>query len=98
MVTGEIKIDSIEIYKLYHRLWRIEHTFRVMKSDLQARPVFLRKEATIKGHFLLVYCSVLLIRILENKYLKGEFNSNDIFNFIRNFNIYKMPNGDYWYR
>ena len=95
LVTSETKIDSIEIYKLYHHLWRIEHTFRIMKSDLLARPVFLRKEATIKGHFLIVYCAVLLIRILENKYLKGDLNSNDIFNFIRNFNIFEMPNGDY---
>ena len=39
----------------YHKLWRIEESFKIIKSDLDARPVFLQKENTIKGHFLICY-------------------------------------------
>ena len=66
-----------------------------MKSDLSARPVYLQKQSTITGHFMIIYTAVLLIRILETHYLKGKVNSNDLFNFIRDFNIYEMPNGDF---
>lgn len=95
LVTSEIGIDTEEIYNLYHQLRKIEHTFRIMKSDLSARPVYLQKQSTITGHFMIVYTAVLLIRILETYYLKGKVNSNDLFNFIRDFNIYEMPNGDF---
>ena len=95
LVTSEIGIDTEEIYNLYHQLRKIEHTFRIMKSDLSARPVYLQKQSTITGHFMIVYTAVLLIRILETHYLKGKVNSNDLFNFIRDFNIYEMPNGDF---
>ncbi len=52
-----------------------------MKSDLDARPVFLQKEETIKGHFLICYLTVLLERIfqfkiLENKYITTEKSSD----------------------
>ena len=56
LVTSETKMKAHDIYTTYHNLWRIEESFRIMKSDLDARPVFLQKEETIKGHFLI--CSV----------------------------------------
>ena len=42
LVTSETDLDSLEIYKVYHNLWRIEETFRAMKTNLEARPVFLQ--------------------------------------------------------
>ena len=95
LVTSESEIDSKEIYNLYHQLWKIEHTFRVMKTDLEARPVYLQKESTIKGHFLIIYTAVLLIRILETHYLNGKVNSNDLFNFIRQFNVIELESGEF---
>ena len=44
LVTSEKDMDDIDIYNTYHNLWRIEESFRIMKSDLDARPVFLQKE------------------------------------------------------
>ncbi len=64
LVTSEIEMSDIDIYNIYHNLWRIEESFKIMKSDLDARPVFLQKEDTIKGHFLICYIAVLLERIL----------------------------------
>lgn len=78
MVTSEVYLSATDIYKAYHNLWRIEESFRIMKSDLDARPVFLQREDTIKGHFLICYISVLLLRLLQFKVFKGKYSSNEI--------------------
>ena len=75
---------------LYHNLWRIEESFKVMKSQLDARPVFLQKENTIKGHFLVCYLAVLLLRLLQFKVFKNKFSSEDIMNFVREFRTVRV--------
>ena len=50
IVTSETRMSASEIYAAYHNLWRIEESFRMMKSQLDARPVYLQKEDTITGH------------------------------------------------
>ena len=92
LVTSEINKTAQEIYNTYHNLWRIEESFRIMKSDLDARPVFLQKENTIKGHFLICYIAVLLERIFQFYYLKNQFPSETIYEFFRNFEIAKGEN------
>ena len=49
LVTSEINMSASEIYAAYHNLWRIEESFRIMKSQLDARPVYMQKEDTITG-------------------------------------------------
>ena len=85
LVTSEVGMSDQDIYNTYHNLWRIEESFKIMKSDLDARPVFLQKEATIKGHFLICYLTVLLERILQFKILEDQYSTSDIFDFIRKF-------------
>ena len=53
LVTSERKMPDGKIYEIYHNLWRIEESFRIMKSDLDARPVYCQKIETILGHFLI---------------------------------------------
>lgn len=89
MVTSEIKMSDYDMYTTYHNLWRIEESFKIMKSDLDARPVFLQKEDTIKGHFLICYLAVLLERILQFKVLKNAYSTSEVFEFIRNFKVTK---------
>ena len=60
LVTSEINMTSSEIYSAYHNLWRIEESFKIMKSQLDARPVYLQKKERITGHFLICYLTVLL--------------------------------------
>ena len=62
----------------------------MMKSEIEARPVYLKKQSTIFGHFLICYLCVLLIRILQIKILNDEDSYQDIFKFIREliFTIY----------
>ncbi|MFC4284673.1 transposase, partial [Catenibacterium sp. GCM10023432] len=87
LVTSETEMSDQDIYDTYHNLWRIEESFRVMKSDLDARPVFLQKESTIKGHFLICYLAVLLERILQFKVLNNKYSTSDIMKFTRGFQV-----------
>lgn len=90
IVTSETKLSAVSIYEAYHNLWRIEESFKVMKSQLDARPVFLQKENTIKGHFLVCYLAVLLLRLLQFKVFKNKFSSEDIMNFVRDFRTVRV--------
>lgn len=92
LVTSETEMKDSDIYNTYHNLWRIEESFKIMKSDLDARPVFLQKEETIKGHFLICYLTVLLERLLQFKILKNEYSTSDIFEFIKDFKVTKGEN------
>ena len=47
LVTSERSMSDKDIYEAYHNLWRIEESFRIMKSQLDARPVYLQKENTL---------------------------------------------------
>lgn len=87
IVTSETKMKADDIYNAYHNLWRIEESFRVMKSQLDARPVYLQKKETITAHFLICYLAVLLSRILQLKILKDEYCSERIWDFIREFRV-----------
>lgn len=51
IVTSEINLDPQKIYLIYHSLWRIEESFRITKSYLQTRPVYLQTRESIYGHF-----------------------------------------------
>ena len=95
LVTSEIDMDDIEIYRTYHHLWRIEETFKIMKSDLDARPVYLRLEESIKGHFLICYLAVLLERLIQVKVLENKYSSNTIINFIKDFSVVKASSNTY---
>lgn len=89
VITSEINASPEDIYKTYHNLWRIEESFRIMKTYLEARPVFLSKEDTIKGHFLICYFSLTLLRLLEFKIFKDEIPTGQIIEFIRQYKITK---------
>ena len=75
LVTSEISMSDKDVYNAYHNLWRIEESFRIMKSQLDARPVYLQKKDTIIGHFLICYLAVLLTRLLQFKLLKSNYCS-----------------------
>lgn len=89
LVTSETEMKDTDIYQTYHNLWRIEESFKIMKSDLDARPVFLQREDTIKGHFLICYLTVLLERLFQFKVLGNEYATSDIFQFLKDFKVTK---------
>ena len=95
MVTSELSMSAVDIYAAYHNLWRIEESFRIMKSQLDARPVYLQKEDTITGHFLICYLSVVLMRLLQIYVLEDRYGTEEIFDFIRDFRVAKISDRKY---
>jgi hypothetical protein len=67
IITSELDYNEGQIRKAYHGLWRIEESFRIMKSDLYARPVFVSKNEHIRAHFLICFVALLVIRVLQHK-------------------------------
>lgn len=51
----------------YHDLWRIEKSFRITKSDLEARPIFHRLDETIKAHLVIVFAGLAITKYIELK-------------------------------
>ena len=66
-----------------------------MKSQLDARPVYLQKEETITGHFLIRYLSVLLTRILQIHILNDAYGVDELFKFIHDFRVAKVSERKY---
>ena len=87
LVTSELHMNPLDVYNTYHNLWKIEESFRITKSYLDARPVYVQKEETIYGHFLICYLSLFLLRVIELKCFKGTVNTYDLIRFIRDFRI-----------
>lgn len=95
LVTSELNMDPLQIYNTYHSLWKIEESFRITKSYLDARPVYVQKKETIYGHFLICYLSLFLLRVLEIKCFKNKVNSYDLINFMRDFRVVDKGDGTY---
>lgn len=95
LVTSEIDADPGEIVGVYHHLWRIEESFKIMKSYLEARPVFVSNTDTILGHFLICYYALTIMRLLELKVFKDEISTSMLFTFIRQYNITKCQDGSF---
>ena len=95
IVTSELDMEPLQVYRTYHNLWKIEESFRITKSYLDARPVYVQKKETIYGHFLICYLSLFLLRILEIKCFKNSINSYDIINFVRDFRVVDRGDGTY---
>lgn len=60
-------LDENTIIERYHDLWRIEKSFRITKSDLEARPIFLQLDKTITAHLIIVFAGLAISRYLEIK-------------------------------
>lgn len=95
MVTSELSMSPEQIYEAYHGLWKIEESFRITKSFLDARPVYVQKKESIYGHFLICYLSLFLLRVLEIKCFNGKVSTNDIIRFIRDFRAVKKDENTY---
>ena len=95
LVTSEINKIAQDIYNTYHGLWRIEESFRVMKTYLEARPVYLQNKESIYGHFTICYMALTILRLLEIKVFNDELPIGQIIEFIRNYNITETLEGSF---
>jgi len=95
LVTSETSMSAVEIYNAYHQLWRIEESFRIMKTYLEARPVYLQTRESIYGHFLICYLALTVLRLLEFKVFEEKIPTSRLIEFIRNFYVTEQSNGEY---
>ena len=65
IVTSEQEMDDRDVIDAYRGLWRIEESFRVMKGDFDARPVYCSTESHIRAHFLVCYIALLAMRLMQ---------------------------------
>lgn len=73
IVTSEYQETDERIIELYRGLWKIEENFKVTKSDLETRPVYLSTQEHIESHFLTCFVSLVVARLLERR-LKGKYS------------------------
>jgi transposase len=67
IVTSELDTENEKLIDMYRGLWRIEESFRITKSDLVTRPVYVSRKDHIEAHFLTCFVSLVLSRLLEKK-------------------------------
>jgi hypothetical protein len=67
IITSETDMGEREIRAAYGGLWRIEQSFRILKSDLYTRPVFVWTTEHIRGHFLVCFIALLVVRVIQHK-------------------------------
>jgi len=65
VITNNLDYSTEEVSNIYGGLWQIEETFRVLKTDLQARPVFVWSDQHIQGHFMLCYLCLSILRYAQ---------------------------------
>jgi transposase len=85
-VITNLEDNVEEILKINRQRWEIEENFRIMKTDFEARPVYVRRQDRIKAHFLTCYISLLVYRLLEKK-LENKYTCEEILSTLRDMQI-----------
>lgn len=65
IVTSEKHLSDSEIRNLYKGLWEIEESFKIIKSEFRARPVYVKKDEHVDAHFLICFVALVIMRVLE---------------------------------
>lgn len=98
IVTSEENLSDLELRNIYKGLAKIEETFKITKSEFNARPVNVRLEDHIDAHFLICFISLVIIRILQTE-SNNKYSLKQLLEKIKNFqcthysgNIYKLIN------
>lgn len=85
IVTSELNMSDEQIREIYRGLIHIEDTFKLTKSELDTRPIFVRTNEHIEGHFSTCYTALVLIRLLEQK-LGNRYPVGRILQALREYN------------
>ena len=85
-VCTNLEDDVRDILRIVKNRWEIEESFRIMKSEFSARPVFLQRDARILAHFITCFISLLIYRILEKK-IGGTYTCSQIVRTLRNMRV-----------
>ncbi len=89
-VPEKMEASVEEILQVSKGRWEIEESFRIMKSEFKARPVYLRLEDRIRAHFVICYLSLLFYRILEKEKLEDKYTTDEIIKTLKNMQTNKI--------
>ena len=92
-VCTNLEDDVQNIIKVNHKRWEIEESFRIMKSEFNARPVFHSNEDAIKAHFLICFLALTIYRYLEKK-LDEKYTVGEIIDSLKEMDL-SVKDGDY---
>ena len=81
-VITNLEGDVSEILKINKQRWEIEENFRIMNTEFEAHPVYVRRDDRIKAHFMTCYISLLIYRLLEKK-IGDNYTSHQIIEALR---------------
>ena len=93
-VCTNLEDDAEEIIKVNQRRWEIEESFRILKSEFKARPVYLSRDDRITAHFTTCFLSLVLHRYLEKR-LEEKYTSSEIIETLRNMNLTQSSEESY---
>ena len=97
-VYTNLEDNAEEIIKVNKRRWEIEESFRIMKSEFKARPVYLSRDDRITAHFTTCFLSLVLLRFLEKKLeekLEEKYSSSKIIDCLREMNFMESIGNGY---
>ena len=94
IVTSEMEKSDSEIIDIYRGLWRIEETFKVTKSELDDRPVYVSTKEHIEAHFLTCYLALVLCRVLQHK-LNKKYSVEKILESLKKCNCQNLEENIY---
>ena len=93
-ICTNLEEDAQTIIRINQQRWEIEESFRIMKTEFQARPVYLSRDDRIHAHFTTCFLALTLYRFLE-KILDQRFTCHKIIESLRNMNFYKVKSEGY---
>ncbi len=93
-VCTNLDDDPSDIAKINHDRWEIEESFRIMKSEFEARPVYLQRDDRIKAHFLTCFITLMIYRILE-KQLGKKYSCEDLIGTLRDMEMRQVKDQGY---
>ena len=93
-VCANLRGDALDIIRINRRRWEIEECFRIMKSELSARPVYLSRDNRIRAHFMTCFLALFLYRALEKK-LGHRYTAPEILDQLRRMRFHAIQSAGY---
>lgn len=93
-VCTNLEDEAQDIVKINKRRWEIEECFRIMKSDFEARPVYLQDQERIKAHFITCFIALIVYRYLEKK-LDEKYTCDQLLDCLKEMNFLKFEGKGY---
>jgi transposase len=92
LVTSELDRREEDLIANYKELYKIEESFRVTKTDLKTRPIYVRLDNHIESHFLTCFISLVILRMMQHK-LKNQYSAAVIQEGLRSCQLFELGKG-----